>query len=189
MTAAIHDPLRRELLAAVARRRRRGRRALAAAGALTAVAAAVSILSLTAREPAAALAVERTDEWISLRIQDAGAGAERMTEELREAGIQGKVIVVPAEPPLAGRWIGAIEVPDAEPANPDGSYAVRLREVEIDDATVRVPSDFSARPQDGDLIFYAGRPARPEEVALRALPAQLDQLPGLPRPPERLSAP
>lgn len=175
--------LREQLLTGIAGRRRRRRRALAGGALLAAAAAAAVPISVGGQ--ASALAVERDGAWIELRIADATAGSAQMTRELREAGIDGEVQVVPVSPQAAGTWLAVAEYPDdvcelhpTDRLGPDpgheGPGEVRLGELRPDGATVRVPAEFADRPHDGFFAFIAGRVAADGERAVDARAAVAD---------------
>ena len=101
------ERLRADLVTGIARQRARRarRRRLGVAGAAVLVAAAVPLAGALDRgRGSAALAITKTPRWLELRIADATAGPERMTRELREAGVPGEVRVVPVSRSLVGRW-------------------------------------------------------------------------------------
>ena len=101
------DELRAELVGGIRRARRRQRRRVGAgltAGLAALVAAVVLTLVPLDRGPSPALAVTRAAGWLELRVADVSAGPERLTRELRAAGVPGQVRVVGASPSLVGRW-------------------------------------------------------------------------------------
>ena len=166
--------LRDDLVGGIGARRRRTarRRRAALVGAPIAVAAATAAATIPgAASPA--LAIERDGDWIELRIADAAAGAPQMQRELRDAGIDAEVRVVPVAPSLAGQWACIAEIADGSPAGADvdgdgplgRSYAVRLQDVRYTPQTVSIRRDFAAGTQDGHLVFVAGRPAQEGEQA------------------------
>jgi hypothetical protein len=154
------DDLRRKLVRGIerdARRRRRSARAVAVAGSV-ALAAAVP-LGLGARSPDRALAISRSAGIIELRIADASAGAAQMTRELRAAGIDGEVRVVPVEPALVGRWAAVAEVARLR----GREETVRLDRVETSPSRVRIPVA-QVRESTGRFVFFAGRAPRAGEA-------------------------
>jgi len=54
------------------------------------------------RRHRAALAVTRAGDALELRIQDAGASGAELTRDLREAGIDGEVRVIPVPAEMVG---------------------------------------------------------------------------------------
>lgn len=158
--------------------RRRGRRPLrlalptAAAAALVLAAALLLTSALSGREQDA-LAIERTDRYVSLTIEDPAASAERMNRELRERGIDVVVELVPVRPAERGHWVGGRAVWPGVPERAD-QHALgdeRIRELneaarghelvrDADDpTTIQVPVEF-----EGHFLLYAGREARPGET-------------------------
>lgn len=164
----------RETVPVAATDRRGGRPFRVVLAALTAAAIAAAFL-LTSGLPGRAsnaLAIERTDEYISLRIEDPGADAAQMNHELRERGIDIEVQAVPVLPVEVGHWVGGRAV---WPGMPDDTDQHRLGDRRIrdlneaargrglirtpDDAKlIRVPAKF-----EGHWLLYAGRAARPGE--------------------------
>jgi hypothetical protein len=155
--ARLRGPLLGELRDAAPRRRaRRSLRLLA----LAVAAAAVALVALPSRS-SPALAVERHDDVIELRIADATASPETLTRELRDAGIPGEVRVVAVPPDLVGTWAAIAESAPLDPPL-DGKNDVRLGRVEYGRDTVRVSAD-AVRDADGTFTFFAGRAAREGE--------------------------
>ena len=157
------------------RARLRRRATLAAVAALT-VAVALSA-TLATRPPDAALAVEHEDGWLVLRIADVSAGAEKLTQELREAGIRGEVRLLPVRAEEVGAWSIIAEHADEPVApprpripgpgeTPDPPETVRLDRIDGDRETLRIPIA-EVRESTGYFIFYAGRTAQPGEELLR----------------------
>jgi hypothetical protein len=122
------ERLRAELLAGIARKRRRTvrRRAALAIGALV-LAVPVGVvwpldtpLEGPAGNPKVALAsnvleITNEDAWIELRLLDPTADLQLMTDELREAGINGRVCSVLAPSPEAvGAWVAVAETFSAD---------------------------------------------------------------------------
>lgn len=169
------DTLRGDLIGAVDRRRRRGARrrraALVAAPVAIAVAAVVAVTSPGGTSPA--LAIARQGDWVELRIADVDAGQAAMERELRDAGIDAEIRVMPVADALVGRWACVGEIADGDPVGPDldgagphgARYEVRLHEVRFDAELVSLRRDFAAGTQDGRLVFVAGRAARVGEAA------------------------
>ena len=157
------------------RRRLPGRSLRVAVPALAVAALALALvgsLLVTGGRAPSALAIERTDEYISLRIEDPTASAEEMNRELRERGIDVEVETVPVPPDEVGDWVGGRAV---WPKVPEGMDQHRLgddRIRELNDAArlmelvrppddpglIRVPADFK-----GHVLLYAGRAVRPGE--------------------------
>jgi len=165
------DDLRGALVDGIERDARRRRR-LAGALPLAAVALAALAAAIASRGPERALAVSRDAGTIELRIADASAGAAEMTRELRAAGIDGEVRVVPVAPELVGKWAAGVEAAktrgaDERPAPaPSGgrgpAQTVRLDRIEHTPDVVRIPVA-AVRESSGRFIFLAGRAARPGE--------------------------
>ena len=140
--------------------------------AVLAIAAAVLVTSLLTGGTQNALAIERTDEFVNLRIEDPGASAERMNRELRDRGIDIEVQLVPVLPREVGNWVGGRAVWPGVPEDADqhrlGDDRIRelneaagLREivrVPNDPRLIRVRADF-----EGHVLLYGGREARPGE--------------------------
>ncbi|HEV3000345.1 MAG TPA: hypothetical protein VGW75_06365 [Solirubrobacteraceae bacterium] len=163
--------LRRSVPApALERRRRRTRVAYVAAAVAVVAATTPAILPRDATTPA--LAVERDDGWLVLRIADVAAGQEALTQELRDAGIRGEVRLLPVQEEDAGTWavIAELADPPGTPLPPPGSdraqergeHTVRLGSVRYERETLRVPVA-EVRESTGYFVFYAGREARPGE--------------------------
>jgi hypothetical protein len=151
--------------------RDRRRLVAAAVAAVTLVAAALSVGAFT-REPAPALAVERENGWIVLRIADVAAGEDALTRELREAGIDGEVRLLPVPPANVGSWAVISERagrPGAGRVAPEADASretVRLDRVEYRRETLRIPIA-EVRESTGYFVFYAGREAQPGEELWR----------------------
>lgn len=153
---ALRGPLLAEL-----RRPRRAvtplRGALAAAAVLVAVAGAAAL-----NDAQPALAVDREDGRLVLRIADVAAGEEAMTRELRDAGIRGEVRLLPVAPEDVGTWVVISEAA----GSPGPRETVRLSRVEFERETLRIPIA-EVRESTGSFVFYAGREARPGEELRR----------------------
>lgn len=160
--------------AATPRRSRRSLRVAAptaAAAALVLAGALLAVAALSGGEQNA-LAIERTDRYVSLTIEDPAASAEHMNRELRERDIDVEVELVPVRPRERGHWVGGRAVWPGAPERADQhelgderirelNEAARGRELvrdPHDPTTIRVPADF-----DGHFLLYAGRDARPGE--------------------------
>jgi hypothetical protein len=163
--------LRAPLLAELQRPRRAARlrpaRALALATLALAIALAAGVLS---RDPAPALAVERQDGWLVLRIADVSAGEAALTRELSDAGIPGEVRLLPVPADRVGTWAVIAEHADApgtpRSLKPGPEEVVRLGRVRYERETLRIPIA-DVRESTGYFVFYAGRAARPGEEPLR----------------------
>lgn len=177
--------LRSQLVNGVAReraRRKRRRRHVFAGAVVAALAAALvlGIATLDEGDRSTALAVTRDDRWITVEIADATAEPRRMTQELRDAGINGEVKVRPVSPSLVGRW-AALEARPAtptpgreqivsitelvdEPPGPTGGPGLppierRLFSIDFDRDKLRIPVDFKDR-----VVLTAGRAPQGEEL-------------------------
>jgi hypothetical protein len=168
--------LRARLVDGISRRRRRRRSAAAGIAAVT-VAATLVALAQPGGD-GTALAIERTDGWIELRVRDAAAGADEMTADLRGAGIDGEVLVVPVESGRVGAWVTAAELPNAfcdmqraflrGETVPSAEGETRLNEVvEQRRDVLRIRETFADRPHDGFFVFVVGRAATGSEKADR----------------------
>jgi hypothetical protein len=132
------------------------------------------LLAITAvglsRGPDAALAVERQDGWLVLRIADASAGPDELTRELRAAGVPGEVRLLPVPAANAGTW--AVIAEEADPPgtrpslDPGPEEVVRLDRVVYERETLRVPVA-EVRTTTGYFVFYVGRKARAGEQLWR----------------------
>ncbi len=122
------------------------------------------------RGAAPALAVERRDGWLVLRIADVSAGEDALTAELRDAGIRGEVRLLPVPPESVGTW--AVISERADPPGtpravaPGHEEVVRLNSIRREGATLRIPIA-EVRESTGYFVLYAGRAARPGEELLR----------------------
>ena len=117
---------------------------------------------------APALAVTRSGDWLELRIQDAGASGAQLTRELRDAGVDGEVRVIPVPAELVGTWAVIEEAakPRAvDPSAPQTQETVRLNSIEYGREVLRLPIS-QVRESSGHFILWAGRAAQPgEDVA------------------------
>jgi len=97
---------------AIGRRRSRIRfRASIAGAASVGLVAALLGGGVLAGGPEQVLAIDDNGgEWVKVRILDGEAGAAEMTRELKEAGIDGEVQLVPAIPQFVGHWMGISQV-------------------------------------------------------------------------------
>ena len=79
--------------------------------ACTAIAAALLGGGLFNSGPSRDPAVDTNDgAWIKVSILDGQAGADQMTNELQDAGINGEVQLLPATPQFVGHWMGVREI-------------------------------------------------------------------------------
>ncbi len=154
-----------------------GRRAplLVAVAAAVAVAATLT-LTLGGSRTTPALAIERSGDVVSVRLQDATAGPWQLSQELQAAGIKANVLLAPATPDAVGTWV-EVRAPRVihPPAGPDPSLhdaydeeaerrreTQRLRGVETDGDVVRIPADYpyelalvaGVTPQPGQPPIY-----------------------------------
>jgi hypothetical protein len=156
-----------ELRAPAVRRRRRLVPVAAAAIALALAALLVPTLLDGGGTPA--LAVTRNGDWLELRIQDAGASGAELTRELREAGVDGEVRVIPVPAELVGTWV-VIEEASKKASVPDSSAppveeTVRLNSIDFGREVLRLPIAH-VRESSGHFILWAGREAQSgEDVA------------------------
>jgi hypothetical protein len=129
---------------------------------LAAIAVAVTAVALVAlpSRSSPALAVERRDGVIELRIADAAASPATLTRELHAAGIPGEVRVVAVPPDLVGTWAAIAE---SAPVKTDGEHTVRLDRIQYGRDTIRV-SAAAVEDSDGAFTFFAGRAAREGEA-------------------------
>ena len=162
----LRDPLIDEWRAAPATRKAPAR--------LLAVAALSALIAVTAfavtRDADPALAVERHDGWLVLRIADVSAGEAELTRELRDAGIAGEVKLLPVPADLVGAWAIISEHADppgtARSLEPGPRQTVRLDRVRYERETLRIPIA-EVRESSGYFVFYAGREGRPGEELFR----------------------
>ena len=144
--------------------------------ALATMALAVTLTaSIATSEPSAALAVERQDGWLVLRIADVSAGADALTQELRDAGIRGEVRLLPVPADQVGTWSvlsehadppGTPRTPPAPATESSAPETVRLDRIERSRDTLRIPVA-TVCESTGYFVLYAGRAARPGEPLLR----------------------
>jgi hypothetical protein len=161
MTTDALDELRANLIDGIARSQRRSRavrrRALAAA-VTVGVALAVLLVAWGESRDNAALAITRDDHWLTVRLVDENATPEQIERELREAGIDADVRLVPERPELVGKWISVeVEPPNVDAPSPaDAAKAAQL--VRIVNHDVQIRADF-----DGRVYLTAGRARKPGE--------------------------
>lgn len=146
------------------RRRHPARRhylALFAGTATLATLVAVLVPVLTKDPLRGALAIERHGDVIHVRVKDAAADPQAMTNDLRAFGIDAEVITVPAVPNEVGRWIESEydirEAPGLFSHSKGGIAPIDIqvaRHVRV----VQIPADFSTW-----IRLKVGRPAEPGE--------------------------
>lgn len=177
---------RSDLLAARPRTTRRRLAAITPVALVVAVALTLMIGAGQDGAPTAALAVTRTDDDVVVRIADASAKPAEMTQELRQAGIDGVVLRAPATPDAVGTWVkvGSPRVAENERAarrhddfNADREAEAanaRLQGVSVEQDRVRIAQGFShhlvlivgQEPQAGEEPIYNSSglipPALPE---------------------------
>jgi hypothetical protein len=107
--------------------------------------------------------------WVDVRIADTQAGAAEMTREIRAAGINGQVRLLPAQPEEVGQFLGFQRIPAAPPRY--HGVGSRLDAVPHNSAGRISPhatalalrtSAFTA-VSDARWVFYVGRQPRPGE--------------------------
>lgn len=154
----------------------RGRRyvpvALAAATAMATFAIAV-VVGLGGGGTDQALAITRDANSIVVRLSDATAGPQQLTNELQSAGINARVLIAPVPPDRAGTWVRVVSPRVAGPDTDTSAHdpideqaeadqaRQRVRDVVIDGTEVRIPSDFSA-----PLVLIVGREAKSGEKSI-----------------------
>ncbi len=154
--------IRNALVAGIARRRRRARTRAALGGAVALLAAAaIGAATELSDGPSSALAltIEARGSWIQVEITDADASAAQMTRELRLAGIDATVRVIPTNDRHVGQWLGFQRVGEEPSRRSDPSRA------EIWDAgrigargrTLLLRDGALARLEPARIIFYIGR--------------------------------
>jgi hypothetical protein len=154
MTTDALDELRANLIGGIATSRRRSRavrrRALAAA-ATVGVAVAAMLVVWAAGQDNAALAITRDHPWLTVRLVDANATPEEIERELRVAGIDADVRLVPTRADAVGTWLFVeVEPPNVHAPSPEDAAEVQL--VEIVNGDVRIRADF-----DGRVYLTGGR--------------------------------
>ena len=176
---------------------RRPRRAAGAAAVFALVVMAVVAGAVATGGSADALAITRDAATLELRVADASADAGQMTRELNDAGIRGRVLVVPVAPELAGTWVLAGEIAGRRTTclPPDGAAplpeTVRLNDIERAGPVLRIPLA-RVRESSGSFVLVAGRAPRAGERAVDVGAADAVQRevfePLLGAPPARLPA-
>jgi hypothetical protein len=138
-------------------------------GAILVVALGTSLSPILGGSQAtSALAIERSGDVISIRLQDATADPAKLTEELQAADIDAHVLLAPATPGAVGTWVD-VAAPRVPPTGQDPSRhdtfdaqaerrleAQRLEDIEVDGDIVRIPADYPH-----GLAMYAGVTPRP----------------------------
>ena len=170
-TAARVQRLRAPLLVELQRPRGAPRLRPARTLVVATLALAIALTAATvSHHPQPALAVERQDGWLVLRIADVSAGEAVLTRELRDAGIQGEVRLLPVPADQIGTWAVIAEHADAPGTppslEPGPEEVVRLGRVRYERDTLRIPIA-EVRESIGYFVLYAGRAARPGEQPLR----------------------
>ena len=160
MTTDALDELRANLLDAIATSQRRSRavRRRALAGAVTVgVALAALLMAWGESGDNAALAITRDAEWLTVRLVDERATPDEIERELRMAGIDADVQLVPARSDDVGKWLFVeVEPPNVHAPSPEDVAHVQL--VQIVNHDVRIRADF-----DGRVYLTAGRLAKASE--------------------------
>jgi hypothetical protein len=141
--------------------------------------ALVAVLVPTLRDGggAPALAVTRSGDWLELRIQNAGASGAELTRELRDAGVDGEVRVIPVPSELVGTWAVIEEASKRSGCSGLQRAAGRgdraPEHIECGREVLRLPIS-QVRESSGHFVLWAGRAAEPgEDVA--ASPATFAQ--------------
>jgi hypothetical protein len=160
MTADALDELRAHLIDGIVTSQRRSRavrrRALAVA-VTVGVALAALLMAWGESRDNAALAITRGDRWLTVRLIDERATPEEIQRELRAAGIDALVRLVPARPDAVGKWIHVeVEPPNVHSPGPGDRAEVQLGQAV--GQVVRIRTDF-----DGRVYLTAGRVAKPGE--------------------------
>lgn len=141
-----------------ARRRRLG---FLAGVATLATFVAVLVPVLTDDPLRGALAIERHGNVIHVRVKDAAADPQAMTNDLRAAGIDAEVVTVPAVPNEVGRWIESeYDIREAPGlfSHSKGGVEPITNQVARDVKVLQIPEDFSTW-----IRLKVGRPAEPGE--------------------------
>jgi hypothetical protein len=180
--------LRGALVGAIRRRRRRLRLRAAVAGSVCiALAAALLGGSVFTSGPERVLAIDNdSGAWVKVRILDGQAGAEEMTRELQDAGIDGEVQLVPAVPQFVGHWMGIAQVDPPPPPPCDlpedaapGLICVDPPLLAGDDAgfhgdVFQIQRDAIYKLAETRTIFYVGGEPEPGEKPLDFPPNDYD---------------
>jgi hypothetical protein len=176
--AAAQPPiaLRRALVDAIARRRRHRRLRAATAGGVC-VAVAVGLLGggVLTGGPERVLAIEDDGgAWVKVRILDGQAGAEEMTKELQDAGIDGEVRLVPAVPQFVGQWMGIAQVDPPPCDHPENCAGLAGTDASFEDDVFEIRRDAIYKLAETRTILYVGREPEPGETALDFPPRSYD---------------
>lgn len=168
---AAPDAIRGALVGAVARRRGRTRtraKVLLATGVVMLVGVGVLSGGELSNGPPRALAIERGDESIAIRVLDEGADGGALTGELAAAGIDATVRVIPAPDQFAGAWMGVQRVagpgskaPEAPTGSPVTAPGITAR-----GSLLRVSLDAPLVRERGRWVIYLGRAPRASEIPL-----------------------
>lgn len=116
----------------------------------------VAILPALSSDPLhGALAIERNGDMLYVEVLDALAGPDAMTNDLRAAGLDATVSVLPVSPSLVGRWVNVMNLSGADQ---DPRIVDLFEQIESRVESLRIPADFSSA-----IGLYVGRPARSGE--------------------------
>jgi hypothetical protein len=110
-----------------------------------------------------------THDWLDLRVADTEAGAEEMTRAIKAAGIDGEVLLIPAQGVDVGRYLGLVKTPPLPPHHSGAGNRVDI---------LQHASTGNLKPKGGELalriaafkafgsdrwVFYLGRAPAPGE--------------------------
>ncbi len=153
------------------RRQRRSASLAVAATTLAAIAAVAVFVGLGSGGTVQALAITRDANAIVVRLTDATAGPQQLTDELHKAGINATVLIAPAAPGRAGTWVKVASPRLAGPSTETSAHepiddqaeadraAQRVSGVVVVNGTqVQIPADFSS-----PLVLIVGREAKTGE--------------------------
>lgn len=161
---------RTSLMAARPQRARRYLRVAAITTAAAAVSAVVFLGGSTGGGTMEALAVSSQGNATVVRIEDATAGPQQLTNELRKAGINAVVLIAPTTADRVGTWV---DVSVRRVAGPGVNTSVhdsfdqegfaaqaraQARKITISGDEARIPADF-----DKPIALVAGGPTKPGE--------------------------
>jgi hypothetical protein len=162
--------LREDLVTGIGRRQRRvAARRRGAAIVLTAAALAGAVLatSLPGGSPPA-LAIESQGDWIEVRIADISASEAEMESELRAAGIDADIRLLPTTADLVGQWTCTFAAMrpfvdlsaghERPPSAPDTGHVIRFTP-----EALYVRRGSADQLQLDRLVMVAGRAAVPGE--------------------------
>jgi hypothetical protein len=160
MTTDALDELRANLIDGIATAQSRSRavrrRALAAA-VTVGVSLAALLMAWVESGDNAALAITRDAHWLTVRLADENATPEEIERELRVAGIDADVRLVPARADAVGKWLFVeVEPPSVQAPTLEDRAEVQL--VQLVNHDVRIRADF-----DGKVYLTAGRVAKRDE--------------------------